>query len=440
MTQLHKETIIKQSKRNAYFLRIIYGMKGTFLHPWKLIFPTFYILSIITIWRYFYQLCIQHNDKSPQLWEMLISSLPVMFITLIILGLIYLFIALGTPKEAKNAHDGFVNIGFKNKQGEIPILLERYCDDKLIVYKFKNPDISLVDWDDALVRFDTVLKKGRAIRAEYGKNPNFVLVYLLLAKDELPQVLLWNDDYISDDDATLVLGESYYGVVKINLSLTPHILLGGSTASGKSALMKLILAQSITKGMVVYVADFKGLIDFNSTWNQKCTLVDTEDQMIETLQNLVNIMDERKELLRNTGCSNIEQYNSINPNNIIPRIIFGCDEIAEVLDKTAATKEQKEIINTIERLLSILSRKSRAFGIHLILATQRPSVDIISGQIRNNFDVRICGRADNILSQIILDNTDAASKIPKDSQGRFVNNNGELFQAYYWDDKNWNPK
>ena len=83
----------------------------------------------------------------------------------------------------------------------------------------------------------------------------------------------------------------------------------------------------------------------------------------------------------------------------------------------------------IESELSIIARQGRAFGIHLVLATQRPDATILNGQIRNNIDTRICGRADNVLSQIILDNTDASDKIAKSSQGRFLTNSGKIFQA-----------
>ena len=70
----------------------------------------------------------------------------------------------------------------------------------------------------------------------------------------------------------------------------------------------------------------------------------------------------------------------------------------------------------------------------MILATQRPDATIIPGQIKNNLDFRVCGRADNILSQIILDNTSAAEQIPKDARGRFILGDGTVFQGYYKDD------
>jgi len=83
----------------------------------------------------------------------------------------------------------------------------------------------------------------------------------------------------------------------------------------------------------------------------------------------------------------------------------------------------------------MIARQGRAFGIHLILATQRPDATILSGQIKNNVNCRICGRADTILSQIILDSTAAAEQIPKDARGRFLLHDGTFFQAYWFDDR-----
>jgi len=116
------------------------------------------------------------------------------------------------------------------------------------------------------------------------------------------------------------------------------------------------------------------------------------------------------------------------------RIIVACDEVAEVLDKTGLDKDQKAIINQIEANFSTIARLGRAFGIHLIFATQRPDADILKGQIKNNIGYRICGRADKVLSQIILDNSEASDKISPNDQGMFLMNTGVLFKAYYVED------
>jgi len=217
----------------------------------------------------------------------------------------------------------------------------------------------------------------------------------------------------------------------------PHdcglILLGGSTGSGKSVLLKLLIMQCVKKGAVVCIADFKGGVDFPAVWHRKCRMVFENTDLFEMLTTLVDELERRKDQLRSSGYANIDEYNKSN-GNLLSRIVFACDEVAEVLDKNGLSKDDKELVSKIEGKLSVIARQGRAFGIHMILATQRPDANILTGQIRNNIDCRICGRADNVLSQIILDNTNAADQIPKDAQGRFIRHDGTVFQGYLFDE------
>ena len=158
-----------------------------------------------------------------------------------------------------------------------------------------------------------------------------------------------------------------------------------------------------------------------------------EKTTLELLTELTVELERRKQLLTATGQPNIDRYNEATGENL-KRYIFACDEVAEMLDKTGLTKEQKEVVGKIESRLSMIARQGRAFGIHLILATQRPDANILSGQIKNNLNIRICGRADHVLSQIILDNTEAADQSPDYAQGRFITQEGPVVQAYWFDD------
>ena len=253
------------------------------------------------------------------------------------------------------------------------------------------------------------------------------------AGDDLPEVLKWKDSYLSPKSFVLVLGESYTGPVTVNLAHIPHILLGGSTGSGKSVLLKLLLMQALRKGAEVYIADFKGGVDFPKVWHEKCRMCFTEENLRYTLDQLVAVLEYRKNAFKALGCPNIDAYNETTEQPL-PRLIFACDEVAEMLDKTGADNERKKLLAQIENKLSTIARQGRAFGIHLILATQRPDATIIPGQIRNNMDLRVCGRADSVLSQIILDNTGAADQIPKDARGRFITGDGTVFQGYLFDE------
>ena len=253
------------------------------------------------------------------------------------------------------------------------------------------------------------------------------------AGDDLPEVLKWKDSYLSPKSFVLVLGESYTGPVTVNLAHIPHILLGGSTGSGKSVLLKLLLMQALRKGAEVYIADFKGGVDFSKVWHEKCRMCFTEEDLRYTLGQLVTVLEYRKSVFKALGCPNIDAYNETT-GQPLPRLIFACDEVAEMLDKTGADNERKKLLAQIENKLSTIARQGRAFGIHLILATQRPDATIIPSQIRNNMDFRVCCRADSVLSQIILDNTSAAEQIPKDARGRFITGDGIVFQGYLFDE------
>lgn len=157
-------------------------------------------------------------------------------------------------------------------------------------------------------------------------------------------------------------------------------------------------------------------------------------ELAEYLDKLVEELNRRKEIIAQTdGCCNIYDYNN-RCALYLDRIFFAVDEVAEILDKTGLDKAEKEQVARIERSLSTIARLGRAFGIHLLLATQRPDANILSGQIKNNIAYRVCGRADNVLSMIILDNTDAANQIPSDARGRFINGDGTVFQGYWFNE------
>lgn len=130
-------------------------------------------------------------------------------------------------------------------------------------------------------------------------------------------------------------------------------------------------------------------------------------------------------------CASLDAYNRRYPDEAMPRIKVACDEIAELTGTMGLDKPNKELVTAIIGQLSTLARLGRAFGIHLVLAAQRPDANVLPGQIKNNIDIRICGRSDLVLSQIILDNGDAAV-LPKDIPGRFLCNldGGTLFQGY----------
>ena len=339
------------------------------------------------------------------------------------------------PFGRRAAKDQLQCIGLVNHAGVAPDLLRKRRDKdnpRVTVWEFRNNSIPLQEWEKRQAAIETALGIT-IVKLTYAKGKSRVLVYAVPAGDDLPEKLEWKDSYLSPDSFVLTLGKSYTGPVTVNFTHIPHILLGGSTGSGKSVLLKLLLMQALRKGAEVYIADFKGGVDFPKVWHEKCRMCFAEEDLCNILDQLVEELERRKSAFKALGCPNIDAYNEI-AERPLQRLIFACDEVAEMLDKTGADSERKKLLSQIESMLSTIARQGRAFGIHLILATQRPDATIIPGQIRNNMDFRVCGRADSVLSQIILDNTGAAEQIPKDARGRFITGDGIVFQGYLFDE------
>lgn len=342
--------------------------------------------------------------------------------------------AAGLPRGFLSIAQDIQRIGLKNAAGEYPVLIDRHKEDDTVeVLTFLNHGVYLAQFEDYREKLESALDTN-IVSVEQGTNNRTVRLRAVPASGALPAMLPWANRYLNNEDFVLVLGRGLAGLVTVNLATTPHILLGGSTGSGKSVLLKLLVMESIKKGAVVCVADFKGGVDYPAVWHEYCRFCFTLEELVPLLDELLAILEERKRLFKNVGCANLGEYNAAT-NEDLPRYIFACDEVAEVLDKTGLNKEQKEQVAQVESRLATIARQGRAFGIHLILATQRPDANILAGQIKNNIDCRICGRADNVLSQIILDSTDAADRIPKTSRGRFLLHDGTVFQAFLFDDK-----
>ena len=424
-----------QIRRRNTLRNLRQKLSGTPEFPVKLVLAALYLMGAAYV-------CVKQAA-----WRTLAGNIPLLSLLLkaamehaltayLLAGAAALPVLLLYPFGRRAAKDQLQCIGLVNHAGVAPDLLRKYRDKdtpRVTVWEFRNQSIPLQEWEKKRLAIETALGIT-IVKLTYAKGKSRVLVYAVPAGDDLPEKLEWKDSYLSPDSFVLTLGKSYTGPVTVNLTHIPHILLGGSTGSGKSVLLKLLLMQALCKGAEVYIADFKGGVDFPKVWHQKCRMCFAEEDLCNILDQLVEELERRKSAFKALGCPNIDAYNEI-AERPLQRLIYACDEVAEVLDKTGADSERKKLLSQIESRLSTIARQGRAFGIHLILATQRPDATIIPGQIRNNMDFRVCGRADSVLSQIILDNTSAAEQIPKDARGRFITGDGTVFQGYLFDEE-----
>lgn len=433
MTRNEKDTINRRTENHHLLQRMKAGLEAVKTTPHKRALLVAYLVGAVLVWlfrAYLFGLDT-YGMFSPVLEAVINLLLPLYAVG----GLLAVLVLLGTPWGGRAAKEGLKKVGLVNHAGEAPALIAKRQDTdnpRLTVWEFDPCGIPLGEWEDKRARIETALNITIA-RMTWAEGRKIIRVYSAPAESDFPALLPWKDKYLSPGNFVLALGESLTSPVTVNLANIPHILLGGSTGSGKSVLLKLLLMQALHKGAEVYIADFKGGVDFPKVWHQKCRMCFTEEDLLYTLNQLVAVLEYRKGRLAETGCPNLNAYNEATGDNL-PRLVFACDEVAELLDRTGRSKEDRERQGQIENMLATFARLGRAFGIHLILATQRPDANILPGQIKNNMDFRVCGRADNVLSQIILDNTSAAEQIPKDARGRFITGDGVVFQGYLFDE------
>lgn len=429
MNKIINKQTIQSCKLQLIYLRN--GIAKIIRKPWILIS----IIMYLYISNYLFRQIPSIPNMDSWLMTKLNTVLNGIAIVLVTIGLLLLISIIGKPLGVKKAKVNLRMIGLTNYFGESPLLIDKrkFKNSSIVTeYKFLSNGLSLDDFESRSSRIESALNIN-IIEIKYGKSKREILIFAISGKNQKQKLLPWKREYLIYDDFTLVLGESHLEKIKINLSVIPHILLGGSSGSGKSVLLKLLLEQCFQKNAEIYLIDFKGGVDFSKNWQDKCKMVFDENSFLNLLETIIVKLDERKLEFSEMSTPNISKYNQLGNN--LKRIIIACDEIAEILDTKGKTKEQNELIGKIENHLSTIARQGRAFGIHLIIATQRPDANILTGQIKNNINYKVCGRADDVLSSIILDSTIASKVIPNDSQGLFINQDETMFQAYWYTDE-----
>ena len=241
-------------------------------------------------------------------------------------------------------------------------------------------------------------------------NPEMVPMRSLIASEKFQNTTM---------DLPIALGKTISNETFItDLAKMPHLLMAGATGQGKSVGLNAVLVSLLYKkhpSQIKFVLVDPKKVEltlFNKIERHflaklpdsaEAIITDTK-KVIHTLNSLCIEMDQRYDLLKEAQVRNIKEYNTkfiarkLNPNNghkFLPYIVLVVDEFADLI-MTAG----KEVETPIARLAQL----ARAIGIHLIIATQRPSVNIITGTIKANFPARIAFRVTSkIDSRTILD-------------------------------------
>jgi S-DNA-T family DNA segregation ATPase FtsK/SpoIIIE len=225
----------------------------------------------------------------------------------------------------------------------------------------------------------------------------------------LQSILTSNEFQNSSFDLPIVLGETSGNKnIITDLAELPHLLVGGATGQGKSVFLhaiinsllhkkrpeelKLVLIDTKNQEFSIY-ADLKNHFLARQSNGESQIISDTK-KVIETLNSLCQEMDNRYEILKQNNVLNLKEYNQLGKEHL-PYLVVVIDELVDLF--AIAGKK-------VEMPIARLAQLGRAIGIHLVIATQRPSVNVISEAIKSNFPAKVVFRVSSIIdSRTILD-------------------------------------
>lgn len=236
-----------------------------------------------------------------------------------------------------------------------------------------------------------------------NKSPEFVPVKKMLASDEMKD---------SASRLAVALGLDVAGKPVIgDVAKMPHVLIAGQTGSGKSvclnAFMASMLFRSSPSEVKFILVDPKRveLTGYNDIPHLLTPVIVEPDKVISALRWILGEMDRRYKLFAQAGVRNIEGYNKMSGFQAVPYIVLVIDELADIMLFSPV-----EVEDSITRI----AQMSRATGIHMVLATQRPSVDVITGLIKANIPCRIAfAVSSQVDSRVILDGQGAEKLLGK---------------------------
>lgn len=309
-------------------------------------------------------------------------------------------------------HYGIGIADIKATIGPTVTLYEIIPDAGVRISKIKNleDDISLALAALGIRIIAPIPGKGTIGIEVPNKNREMVPVKMVIGSEKFQK---------STADLPIVLGKTISNdIFMTDLAKMPHLLMAGATGQGKSVGLNMILTSLLYKKhpsqLKFVLVDPKKveLTLFNKIERHflamlpnaaEAIITDTK-KVVNTLNSLCIEMDNRYNLLKDAGCRNLKEYNAkfvnrrLNPDKghyFMPYIVLVVDELADLM--MTAGKE-------VEQPIARLAQLARAIGIHLVIATQRPSVNVITGTIKANFPARLSFKVTSkIDSRTILD-------------------------------------
>ena len=256
---------------------------------------------------------------------------------------------------------------------------------------------------------DVSLRVKQKVHISRKAGGSLAIEVPLAERQTVPYGFLLEDTADDAMEIPIAVGaDASFAPFSVDLVELPHLLIAGTTGSGKSIFLKTLIASimyHLTPNEVRLVLIDPKRVEFgvfSSSPFNACDIITEFEQVPPLFESLVLEMEARYQLLEAAGFSDIRRYNAeVEPNLRRPYIVVVIDEFGDLLMQN---------VEGFEGAIIRLAQKARASGIHLVLATQRPSADVIRGLLKTNIPGRIAlSVSSQIDSKIILDMSGAES-------------------------------
>ncbi len=243
-------------------------------------------------------------------------------------------------------------------------------------------------------------------------------VWLEAALAPLPVLVPLSRQPLPQRPLEFFLGASPWGPLWCDLAACPHLLIAGETGMGKSTLLHSVLGsmlylrnptQQEVRRLLVWLIDLKGGLEF-ARYENSLAVVDVAgdwDSALSVLEVFVDELERRLLFLRSVSCASIAEFWQRFPARraeLLPGVLV-IDELAQLTLAPVSRVEHVKMLSLLHRVTSI----GRALGLHVIVATQRPDMDVLPGSIRANIPAVVCFRVrDETNSRLVLDDAAAA--------------------------------
>lgn len=242
------------------------------------------------------------------------------------------------------------------------------------------------------------------------------------------QSLLAACDVTHGDSIVMVVGKDAFNQhVSIDLRKAPHVLIAGQTGGGKSVFLQVCIESILRLSTAsLTVIDTKRLDTLIYRNKPRIKVVNERLNALEALNGLIDTMEKRYEKIENSGYCSLDEYNRQVDSDarMVPNVVV-IDEIADLL-----MGAEKEIREATLKAMQLIAQKGRAAAIHLIAATQRPSVAVLPGDLKMNMPVRVSfSMATGIDSEVILGERGAEALLSNGDGLIRINNRIIRFQS-----------